>query len=277
MKNAREFFVDSFKSEKPRFVKVLQAVPDDKKAYRPHEKCSTAGDIVWLVASEWGDACEIIDHGKVDFVLKPGAREGRGLRRRVREERGRAREAPREAGRRGVGEERAVPDGRQGRLGGAGRRHALRLPVRRDPPPRPALELPAPDGREGALDLRAVGGRQRLGRRQIRFPGAVGAGLAPPGRLLPHRHALVGDRAKAFPKSRPGGPRAAPTAPRGLRPLLFARTSSCATCPRRSSRRRSRGACPASRRSSPRGSTRSSRASGSGSSSRTAPRRRPSS
>jgi len=71
MKNAREFFVDSFKSEKPRFVKVLQAVPDDKKSYRPHEKCSTASDIVWLVASEWGDACEIIDKGKVDFVLRP--------------------------------------------------------------------------------------------------------------------------------------------------------------------------------------------------------------
>ena len=71
MKNAREFFVDSFKSEKPRFVKVLQAVPDDKKSYRPHDKCSTAGDIVWLVASEWGDACEIVDHGKVNFALKP--------------------------------------------------------------------------------------------------------------------------------------------------------------------------------------------------------------
>ena len=71
MKNAREFFVDSFKAEKPRFIKVLQAVPDDKKSYRPHEKCSTAGDIVWLVASEWGDACEIVDHGKVNFSLKP--------------------------------------------------------------------------------------------------------------------------------------------------------------------------------------------------------------
>ena len=71
MKNAREFFVDSFKSERPRFVKVLQAVPDDKKSYRPHDKCSTAGDIVWLVASEWGDACEIVDHGKVNFALKP--------------------------------------------------------------------------------------------------------------------------------------------------------------------------------------------------------------
>jgi uncharacterized damage-inducible protein DinB len=71
VKNTREFFADSFKAEKPKFVKVLQAVPNDKKGYRPHEKCSTAGDIVWLVASEWGDACEIVDHGKVNFAVKP--------------------------------------------------------------------------------------------------------------------------------------------------------------------------------------------------------------
>ena len=71
MKNTREFFADSFKAEKPKFVRVLQAVPNDRKGYRPHEKCSTAGDIVWLVASEWGDACEIVDHGKVNFVVKP--------------------------------------------------------------------------------------------------------------------------------------------------------------------------------------------------------------
>jgi hypothetical protein len=71
MKSAREFFAESFKAEKPKFVRVLQAVPGDKAAYRPHEKCSTAGDIVWLVASEWADACEIIDKGKVDFVVRP--------------------------------------------------------------------------------------------------------------------------------------------------------------------------------------------------------------
>ncbi len=71
MKNAREFFVESFKAEKPKFLSVLRAVPGDKTAYRPHEKCSSAGDIVWLVAREWGDACEVIDHGKVNFAVKP--------------------------------------------------------------------------------------------------------------------------------------------------------------------------------------------------------------
>ncbi|HTY42279.1 MAG TPA: DinB family protein [Thermoanaerobaculia bacterium] len=71
MKNAREFFVDSFRSEKPRFVKVLQAVPAGQTAYRPHERCSTAGDIAWLIASEWDDALSLIDKGSVEFVPKP--------------------------------------------------------------------------------------------------------------------------------------------------------------------------------------------------------------
>ena len=71
MKNVREYFAECFKAEKPRFLRVMQAVPADKTAYRPHEKSSNAGDIVWLVASEWGDACEIIDKGKVEFVLRP--------------------------------------------------------------------------------------------------------------------------------------------------------------------------------------------------------------
>jgi uncharacterized damage-inducible protein DinB len=71
MKNNREYFVECFKAEKPRFVRVLQAVPADQAAYRPHPKSSSAGDLVWLIASEWGDACELIDKSEVNYVLRP--------------------------------------------------------------------------------------------------------------------------------------------------------------------------------------------------------------
>ena len=71
MKSAREFFAESFKAERPKFLRVLQAVPADQAAYRPHPKCSSAGDIVWLIASEWADACELIDKAKVDYVVRP--------------------------------------------------------------------------------------------------------------------------------------------------------------------------------------------------------------
>jgi uncharacterized damage-inducible protein DinB len=69
--NTREYFVQCFKSEKPRFVRVLQAVPADKAGHKPHERSSSAGDIAWLIASEWGDACELMDKGEVNYVPRP--------------------------------------------------------------------------------------------------------------------------------------------------------------------------------------------------------------
>jgi uncharacterized damage-inducible protein DinB len=45
-------------------------VPKDQGAYRPHPRSNSAGDLVWLLASELADACEVVDHGKVEFVQK---------------------------------------------------------------------------------------------------------------------------------------------------------------------------------------------------------------
>ena len=46
-------------------------MPSDKLGYRPHERSSCAGEIVWLLASELHDACVIVDRGELDFVLPP--------------------------------------------------------------------------------------------------------------------------------------------------------------------------------------------------------------
>ncbi len=69
--NTREYFAQCFKAEQPRFLRVLQAVPEDKAGHKPHERSTSAGDIAWLIASEWGDACELIDKGEVNYVLRP--------------------------------------------------------------------------------------------------------------------------------------------------------------------------------------------------------------
>lgn len=69
--NTREYFLKCFQSEKPKFVKVLKAVPGDQLSYKPHPRSMSAGDIAWLLAFELDDACKILDHGEVDFVLKP--------------------------------------------------------------------------------------------------------------------------------------------------------------------------------------------------------------
>jgi uncharacterized damage-inducible protein DinB len=69
--NTREYFAQCFKAEKPKFVRVLQAVPADKPGYKPHERSTCAGDLAWLIASEWADARELIDKGEVNYVLTP--------------------------------------------------------------------------------------------------------------------------------------------------------------------------------------------------------------
>jgi uncharacterized damage-inducible protein DinB len=67
----REFYVQRFKSEKPAFLKVMQAVPPDKAGYKPHERSTSAGDLVWLLASELDDACALIERGEVNVVARP--------------------------------------------------------------------------------------------------------------------------------------------------------------------------------------------------------------
>jgi uncharacterized damage-inducible protein DinB len=66
--NTREYYLECFKAEKPKFVRVLRAVPADQAAYRPHPKSTSAGGLVWLLASELHDACEIVDHHEVNYA-----------------------------------------------------------------------------------------------------------------------------------------------------------------------------------------------------------------
>ncbi len=69
--NVREYFKECFKAEIPKFVRVLKAVPAEQAAYRPHARSTCTGDLVWLLAAELHDACELVDHGEVSFVAKP--------------------------------------------------------------------------------------------------------------------------------------------------------------------------------------------------------------
>ena len=52
MKNHRDYFRECFEAEKPKFVRVLQAIPEGQSEYRPHQRSTSTGDLVWLLASE---------------------------------------------------------------------------------------------------------------------------------------------------------------------------------------------------------------------------------
>ena len=69
--NTREYYAECLKAETPKTTRVIRAVPDDQLDYKPHPRSNSAGDIVWLLASEWGDACELVDKGKVNYVPRP--------------------------------------------------------------------------------------------------------------------------------------------------------------------------------------------------------------
>jgi uncharacterized damage-inducible protein DinB len=71
VKNFREYYKECFEAEKPKFVRVMKAVPADQAGYRPHPRSTSAGDLVWLLASELHDACELLDHGEVSHVARP--------------------------------------------------------------------------------------------------------------------------------------------------------------------------------------------------------------
>ena len=160
MKNVREYYAQCLKSEKKAFINVIKAVPPDKGDYKPHPRSTSSGDLVWLLATELDDACKLIDHGDVNYVVRPspGVNESiaayekhiAALEERVAEAR-----------RCEVGQQGATHDGRQGGVGNHAWRHAVRVPFRRRSSPRTALELFAADGREGPVDLRAVGRRPR--------------------------------------------------------------------------------------------------------------------
>jgi uncharacterized damage-inducible protein DinB len=69
--HTREYYSQCFQAEKPKFVRVIRAVPAGEAAYKPHARSSSAADIVWLLASELRDACDLVDHGEVHYVARP--------------------------------------------------------------------------------------------------------------------------------------------------------------------------------------------------------------
>jgi len=47
-----EFFIKQFKAERPKFLKVIRALPEGQLDYKPHERSSSAGMIAWFLVLE---------------------------------------------------------------------------------------------------------------------------------------------------------------------------------------------------------------------------------
>jgi uncharacterized damage-inducible protein DinB len=71
VKSSRQHYAECFEAETPKFVRVLKAVPTNQPDYRPHPRSTSAKDLIWLLATELHDACELVDRGEVNLAERP--------------------------------------------------------------------------------------------------------------------------------------------------------------------------------------------------------------
>jgi uncharacterized damage-inducible protein DinB len=65
--NDREFFRSRLEAEAKGFKKVLEALPADRMAYRPHPSSPTAAEVMRTMASEFAACIDAIDRGQVEW------------------------------------------------------------------------------------------------------------------------------------------------------------------------------------------------------------------
>ena len=75
----KEFFIQTLETEKPVFVKVLKALPEDKADYKVHERSRTAGNIAMQLAMQPVMISQIVKKGLVDFK-KPYEPKDKGVK-----------------------------------------------------------------------------------------------------------------------------------------------------------------------------------------------------
>ena len=63
--STRTFFAKTWTDEKPKFRKMIAALPGDRLDYRPHERSNSASDLAWQIAEELRILAETFDTGEM--------------------------------------------------------------------------------------------------------------------------------------------------------------------------------------------------------------------
>ena len=66
-----EFCLNRRKAERTAFVKVLKAVPQDKRDYRHEPKARTAAELAWLIATEESALLKLLQAGDIEWKEVP--------------------------------------------------------------------------------------------------------------------------------------------------------------------------------------------------------------
>jgi uncharacterized damage-inducible protein DinB len=67
----REFYIRRWELERPKFVKVMQAMPNEQLSYKPHERSGSAAEIAWQLAEEQRVLCDLARKGALEWVSSP--------------------------------------------------------------------------------------------------------------------------------------------------------------------------------------------------------------
>jgi hypothetical protein len=156
-----EFYLARRKAELPAFVRVLKAMPQAGLGYRPEPKSRTAAEIAWLMAAEEEALVALLDTGTVEWKDTPPPAQATDIVAAFEKSAAAADERLARLQPAAWEKTRALHGGRQRRVGRHHGPDAVGVPLRRHPPPRAAQHVSAADGRQGAVDLRALGRRQR--------------------------------------------------------------------------------------------------------------------
>ncbi len=66
-----ELYVARHKAERPAFLRVLKAIPAERRDYRPDPKSRTAMELAWMLASEEAGMVSLLEKGEVAWTETP--------------------------------------------------------------------------------------------------------------------------------------------------------------------------------------------------------------
>ena len=67
----REFYIDRRRAELPIFLRVLNELPTDAIGYKPHERCPTAQQLVWILTSELKACIDVASQHRAEWQSLP--------------------------------------------------------------------------------------------------------------------------------------------------------------------------------------------------------------
>ena len=69
--NDRDLYLSRLDAERPAFLRVFRALPVDQLGYRPHERSSSAGELVWQLATGHEGMVEMVRTGRMEGRAMP--------------------------------------------------------------------------------------------------------------------------------------------------------------------------------------------------------------